>query len=59
MYNVVLVSGLQQSDSGVYSYIFFQILVPYRLLYDIDYNSLCYIAGSCWLSILHVVVCIC
>ena len=31
-YNVVLVSGLQQSGSGIYTYVFFQIVVPYRLL---------------------------
>ena len=31
----------------------------YRLLLNIEYNSLCYIVGPCWLSILQIVVCIC
>ena len=36
IYNVVLVSGVQQSDSVVY------ILFHYRLSQDIEYSSLCY-----------------
>ena len=35
---------------------FFNILFPYRLLQDIEYSSLCYIIGPCWLSALYVVV---
>ena len=61
IYNVVLVSGVQQSDSVICIYIyqfFFQILSHYRLLQDIEYSSLCYTVGSCWLSILYIVVCI-
>ena len=42
--------------SGRDSYI---ILFYYRLLQDIEYNSLCYIVGPCCLSILYIVVCIC
>ena len=34
-YNVVLVSGLQQSDSVIHVFILFQILFPYRLLQSI------------------------
>ena len=55
---VVLVSGVQQSDSGIHIDILFQILFHYRLLYDTEYSSLCYIVGSCWLSILYTVMCI-
>ena len=52
MYNVVLVSGVQQSDSVIhiciyiymyiYIYIFLKILFPYRLLQNIEYISMCY-----------------
>ena len=52
IYNVMLVSGVQQTDSVLYIYIFFQILFHYRLLQDIEYSSLCYTVGLCWLSIL-------
>ena len=37
----------------------FQILCPFRLLQNVEYSSLCYTAGPCWLSILNIVVCIC
>ena len=37
----------------------FQILPPYRLLQNIEYVSLCYTVGPCWLSILYIVACIC
>ena len=30
----------------------------YRLLWNIDYSSLCYIVGPYWLSILYTVVCV-
>ena len=43
IYNVVLVSSVQQSDSVIHIYILFQILFHYRLLQDIEYSSLCYI----------------
>ena len=52
--NVVLVSGVQQSDSDIYIYIYiykralFQILFPYRLLQNIEYSSLCYAVGPCF-----------
>ena len=51
---LVLVSDVLQSDS-----VLFQIIFPIRLLEDIDYSSLCYTVGPCWLSILYLVVCIC
>ena len=52
IYNVVLVSGIQQSAVSfsyththtficMYIYIIFQILFHYRLLQDIEYRSLC------------------
>ena len=36
IYNVVLVSGVQQSDSGIPVSIIFQILVPYRLVHSTE-----------------------
>ena len=36
---------------------FFQILFRFRLLHNIEQDSLCYTAGSCWLPILNIVVC--
>ena len=39
-----------------FSYIHFYIIFPYRLLYNIEYSSLCCIVGPCWLSILYIVV---
>ena len=59
--NVVLVSGVQQSDSVMHIYIsiLFQILFPFRLLQSIEQSSLCYTVGPCWLSILNTVLCTC
>ena len=39
--------------------LFFKILFHYSLLQDIDYSSLCYTVGLCYLSILYIVACIC
>ena len=39
-------------------YILFQILLSYSLLQNIEYNSLHYAIGPCWLSNLYIVVCI-
>ena len=51
--NVVLVSGVQQSDSVIHVHvsILFQILFPIRLLHNIEQSSLCYTLGPCWLCI--------
>ena len=49
--NVVLVSGVQRSDSVIHVSILFQILFPFRLLQNIEQSSLCYTVGPCWLSI--------
>ena len=59
--NVVLVSGVQQSDSVIHTHvpILFQILFPIRLLQNIEQGSLCYTVGPCWLSILNIAVCTC
>ena len=40
-------------------FILFQILFHYSLLQGIEYSSLCYTVGPCWLSILYRVVYIC
>ena len=59
--NNVLVSGVQQSDSVIHICvsIVFQILFPFRLLQNIEQNSLCYAIGVCWLFILNIAVCTC
>ena len=56
IYNVVLVSGVQQSDSVIHIHvsILFQILFPFRLLQSVEQSSLCYTVGPCWLSILNI-----
>ena len=42
IYNVVLVSGVQQSHSDIYTHIYsFQILFHHRLSQGVDYSSLC------------------
>ena len=47
IHNVVLVSGIRQSDLLIWIHvsILFQILFPYRLLQGIEYSSLCYTVG--------------
>ena len=69
IYNVVLGSGVQQSESvicihtHIYTHThthtrlffrFFSFIGYYKLL-----SSLCSTVGPCWLSILYIVVCIC
>ena len=48
IYNVVLVSTIQQSESIIHIHIstLFQILFPNRLLQSIEQSSLCYTVGS-------------
>ena len=57
--SVVLVAGVQQSDSVIYIHgsILIQFLFPFRLLQNIELSSLCYTVGPCWLSILNITVC--
>ena len=62
IYNVLLVSGIQQSESAIHMHIstlffFFQILFPYRPLRSIEQSSLCYPVGLYYLSVLYLVVC--
>ena len=59
IYSVVLVSAVEQSDSVIYMYILFEIVFHYGLSQDIEYSALCYTVGSCCLSILYLMVCIC
>ena len=49
----MLIYTLQQSDSVSHN-VLFRILFHYSLPQDIEYSSLCYTAGPCWLSILVV-----
>ena len=46
--NVVLVSGVQQSDSVIHIHvpILLQIFFPFRLLHNIEQSSLCYIVDA-------------
>ena len=62
IYNVLLVSGIQQSDSVVYIHMF--ILFRFfshtgRLSEYIRQSFLCYTEGPCWLPILYTVACMC
>ena len=41
IYNLVLFSGVPQSDSVTHIFNLFQILFPYRLLYNIEYRRFC------------------
>ena len=66
IYNVVLISAVQQSDSVIHMHIStpFQFLFPYRSLQSTEQSSLCYrgifIYNSVYMSfILYIMVCIC
>ena len=59
IYNAVLVSGVQQSDSLIHILIIFQILFSYRLSQNTEQSSLCYTVGPFCLFILYIVVCVC
>ena len=54
IYNVVLISAIQQNDSVIHSDILFYIHFHYDLSQDIEYSFLCYTTGSCCLSILYI-----
>ena len=56
IYNVVLTSAVQQSDSVIHLYTSFYILFHGGLSQDIGCSSLCSTAGPCCLSILYRVV---
>ena len=62
IYNVVLISALQQSNSVVHVYILFHFLLFYGFSQAIEYSSLCYRIGPCclwWSFILFLLVFIC
>ena len=64
IYNVLLVSGVQQSDSVIHVHIFilFYILFSHRLSQNTEQSSLCYAVGPCWLSTLPNIysgMCVC
>ena len=60
IYNVVLISAVQQRDSVIYIYIFTythsfeNILFHCDLSQDTEYSSLCYTVGPCFLSFLYM-----
>ena len=58
MYNIILISAIHPSGSVIHMYILFQILFHYRYL-QVEYSSLCFIAGPFWLYILHTIMHIC
>ena len=49
IYNVVLITAVQQSDLVVHTYIFLHILFHYGLSQDVEYSSLWYKVGPCCL----------
>ena len=57
--NVVLFSGVQQSDSAIHilGSTLFQVLFLFTLLHNTEQSSLCYTVGPCWFSILNIAVC--
>ena len=57
--SICLIRSHQESPIYIYIYFFFHILFSYRVLQDIEYTTLYYIVGPCWLSVLYIVVCIC
>ena len=59
MNNVMLVSGVKQSDSVIHILvsILFQIILPFKLLQSIEQSSLCCTVGPCWLSVLNIALC--
>ena len=63
IYNVILVSGVQQSGSVIHIHIhistLFQILFPYGSLQSTEQSSLCYTSSSYQLSVIYICVCIC
>ena len=54
----MLVSGVQRRDSVIHIHvcILFKILFLFSLLQNTEQSSLCYMVGSCWLSILNIAV---
>ena len=48
IYNVLLISTVQQNDSVIHVYLlFFYILFHFGLSQDTEYSSLCYMVGPC------------
>ena len=56
---VVLVAGVQQSDSVIHISFLFQIIFPFRLLQNIEQSSLGSTVVHCWLSVSNIVVYTC
>ena len=56
IYNVVLVSGVWESESVIHTSTFFQSLFPYRPLQSIEFPGL---YSRSLLFILYIIVCIC
>ena len=52
-------TGSHGKDLVIDIYLFLSRFPPYWLLQNIEYSSLCYTVGPCWLSILYIVLCIC
>ena len=54
-----LKTPLKKRKVHIHVSILFQVLLPFRLLQNMEESSLCYTVGLCWLSILNIAVCIC
>ena len=48
-----MISDVQESNSVTLVSVLFQIIFPFRLLYNIKQSSLCYTIGPFWLFILN------
>ena len=59
IYNVLLVLGIQQSESVIHISTLLQVIFPYRLCHSDEQSCLCYTVGPYQLSVLYIVVCIC
>ena len=53
MYNKVIQLHIY-SVIHMYTYIYILDYFPFRLLQNIEYNSLCYTVGPCCLSVLYM-----
>ena len=59
IFNAVLITPVQQSDSVIHINTFKKIFSHYDLSLDVECSSLCYIVRSYFLSILYIKAYIC
>ena len=60
IYNAVLITAIQKSDSVIHIYTLLFIFFSVNgLSLDIEYSLPCYTVKTCCLSILCIIICIC